>query len=496
MSADPRVAIIGGGFGGIAISVRLKQLGIHSFVVFEANSGPGGTWWSNRYPGSEVDVPSSIYSFSFMPYPWTRTHVQQPELLDYVWRIMRDFDLTPHFRFDTRVTSVVWDEGTREYTVASSAGEERFDVVVSAVGLLSNPRYPEWEGMDDYRGHFMHSSRWDDSIPMAGRTVAVVGTGASAAQIIPTIAPGVEQLYVFQREPGWVLPKHDRTYSVDERLRRGRPLRRRLDRIRGFLASERVMIGGQIYREGSRRHAEGKRIALSYLDDVFRDRPELRESLTPRYSFSGKRRVLSDLFYPALLRENVTLVTEPVVAMSEAGVIDRAGVEYDVDVVVAATGFTASDMLATIEVTGRGGRSLRHEWRDGAFAFLGLTVPGFPNFYMLYGPNTNGGAPVTYMHEQEADFIARDVLRLRKRPGSQIEVSRRATERFNVWLQKRLQSTAWAKSNNYMKAASGRIVTQWPEGALLYTVLLRTLRVPSSKLTVDPAAAARRGARA
>jgi cyclohexanone monooxygenase len=485
---SPKVAIIGAGVGGIAMGVKLKQAGIHTFTIFEAEAGLGGTWRVNTYPGASVDVESAIYSFSFHDHIWSGTHADQSEVLRYLEDAARIQGLTAHFRFGTMIEEVRWLEGQQGYRIRTQGGEElAFDVVVSAVGFLSDPSIPDLEGLETFRGPKFHTARWDHAVDLTGKRVAVVGTGSTSVQVVPAIAPVVDRVYVFQREPGWILPRGNRTYTAEELRKFSRRLNRRIRRWRLFVKMEWGYIGRPVYEEGSRRNRKARARSLRYIDSVFHDREDLRRAVTPAYAFSGKRRVLSDEFYPALLAENVELVPSAVARVTPDGVVDAAGQERGVDVLVLATGFKASEYLSRLRVFGRGGRDLREVWRDGAFALLGMSLNGFPNFYMLYGPNTNGaGGPITWNSEQQAGWVARDVRRMMRHGYTSIETKAGYVTRYNKWLQARLARTAWVNSNNYMKAPSGRIVTQFHGGMMLEWMLLRLLRVPSSAASRSP----------
>lgn len=477
----PDILIIGAGLGGIAMGVKLKKAGIHTFTILEANAGPGGTWWANDYPGAEVDVHSAIYSYSFKSHNWSRTHAGQGELLEYIQDVVQEFGLVPHIRYGTRVTDVEWDEGRQLYGVTTEGGVRReAQIVVSAVGMLSDPKYPDWEGLDTFTGDMLHSSDWDHELDLVGKRVGIVGVGSTAVQVIPAIAPVVDRLFVFQREPGWVLPKGARDFTEEEREIYSRGPRRYWRRLRLFARSEWLHTWNPVYVARSKRNERAKGIALDYIDRVFKDREDLKEALTPTYTFSGKRRVLSDDYYPALLRENVELVAGGVSRVTPAGVVTGTGREVPVDVLVAATGFKASQYLSSLNVVGRDGRVLSDVWRDGAFAFLGITVPWFPNLYIMYGPNTNGGAPITAMLERQADFIVADVKRRLCKGYTSIEVTERASERYQTWIQSRMVGTAWLEGNNYFKGPKGQIVTQWRDGSALYAFLLKVTRTASS----------------
>jgi cation diffusion facilitator CzcD-associated flavoprotein CzcO len=418
------------------MGVKLKQAGIHSFRIFEQHAGPGGTWWANNYPGSEVDVHSSIYSYSFKSHNWTRTHAGQPELLQYIEEVVDDFGLNEHFRYNTRVTDVIWNDAAQRYAVTTADGAvHEAHIVVSAVGMLSDPQLPDWPGRDTFRGVTVHSSEWDPSMELEGKRVGVAGVGSTAVQIIPEVAKVADRLYVFQREPGWVLP---------------------------------------IYVTNSKRHERAKAISLDFIDRVFKNRPDLKEAVTPKYTFSAKRRVLSDDYYPALLRDNVELVTGGVASVVPEGVVTPTGRTVELDVLVAATGFKASQYLSSLTVRGREGKLLADVWKDGAFALVGVMVPGFPNLYIMYGPNTNGGAPITAMLERQAEFVVRQVERMMRSGYTSIEATHRANDRYQRWVQGRMEGTAWHEGNNYFKAPNGKIVTQWRDGSILYDLLLRT----------------------
>jgi len=479
-AGTPDVVVVGGGFGGIAAGVKLIRAGITTFTIFEQSDGPGGTWWDNRYPGAEVDVASHLYSYSFKDYDWSRTHVRQPELQRYLEEVVDEYRLRPHFRFGTAVRSVVWDEAEHRYTVGLASGEEcRADVVISALGLLNVPRYPDWPGLADFGGPVFHTARWEHEHELTGRRVAVVGTGSTAAQVVPTIAPVVGRLLVFQREPGWVTPKGDRDYTPAERQAFRRPLARRRERARQFVRLERLQFRGAIHRPGTKVNAAMEAVCRGYIDRVFEDRPDLREAVTPAYPFPGKRPVISSDYYRALRSDHVELVPRAVTRVTEGGVVDASGVEHPVDVLVLATGFRPANFLSTIEVVGREGRTIHEVWGDDPRAFLGITVHGFPNFYMLYGPNTNGGEIVHHL-ERQAEYAVRAVRRMARRRVTAVEVRRGAVDAYNRWLDRRLTGTAWTVSRNYYSSPSGRIVTQWPDGALLYGALTRTLGRVSS----------------
>lgn len=471
-----RVLVIGAGISGIAMGVRLKRAGIDDFRILDETDGLGGTWRINTYPGAAVDIASLIFQFGFRTHPWQRTHARRQEVLDYLEQVAEEADLERHFVFGTRVTEARWDEDEHRWSVTTAAGEiYRAEVLVSAVGLLSNPNLAAWPGLDTFGGAVMHTQQWRHDVDLADARVAVVGVGSSSAQVVPAIAPVARSVNVFQREPGWVLPKGERTYDAGELRRTSRAWHRRLDRSVQIIRKEwRNLSGRPSYVAGSRRNRAMDQMARDYIGATFADRPDLREAVTPTYPFEGKRVVFSDDFYPALKRDNVRLVPRPVASATPTGLVDVDGEHHEVDVIVTATGFTAAELLAGYDVIGRRGRRLRDTWADGAFAHVGVTVPGYPNFYMLFGPNTSGSGAVSiyWKSEQQAAWVVADLRRMQRRGFSAIDTHELACTAYNAWLQRRLRRTAWARSSNYFKHPSGRIVTQFDGSITLQWLLL------------------------
>lgn len=475
----PSVAIVGAGFGGIAAGVKLRKAGVDDFVILERSTGIGGVWWDNRYPGAEVDVASHLYSYAFAPHDWTRTHAGQDELQHYLEKVVDDFGLRPHLRLSTAVEEATWSEDDHSWTVRLSTGDSIVcQLLVSAVGFLNEPNYPEWPGLDRFTGPVFHTARWEHEHDLRGKRIAVVGTGSTATQVVPHLAEVAERLYVFQRDPGWVMPKGERGFSDDERTALRRPLNRWKLRLKTLWMLERGVLRGDVYRPGWKINVEREQMCRQYIDAVFAERPDLREAVTPSYPYPGKRPIFASTYYPTLLRDNVELVPRAVASVTENGIVDVDGVEREIDVLVLATGFKAAEYLRRLRVVGRDGRSLHDVWAGDPYAFLGMTVPGFPNFVMMYGPNTNGGEIVSNL-ERQAEYATRLAKRLRRGDATAIEVKPRWCERYNAWLQKRMQNTSWTTTNTYFVSQSGRIVTQWPYGATLYGALTKVLGPPS-----------------
>jgi cation diffusion facilitator CzcD-associated flavoprotein CzcO len=474
-AATPRVVIVGAGFGGIAAGVKLRKAGIHTFTIYESSLGVGGTWWDNTYPGAEVDVGSHLYSYSFKSYDWSRTHAQQAELQKYLEETVDEFGVRPHLELGVEVRSARWDDTRHVWTVTLDDGRvDECHVLISGVGFLNVPRYPDWPGLDDFSGPKFHTARWEHQHDLAGKTVAVVGTGSTASQVVPAIQPEVGHLYVFQREPGWVMPKGDRDFTPEERARFSNPLRRRQERLRLKWLLEKNIWGGKIFVTDTKENTTRTRFCLDYIDRVFEDRPDLKEAVTPRYPYPGKRPIFATTFYPALKEPNVELVPRAVASVTPTGIVDVDGVERDIDVLVMATGFQPANYLARLQVVGRGGRSLHDYWAGEPHGFLGITVPGFPNFFMLYGPGTNGGEIVT-MLESQSEYAVRVVQRMRRERVTAVEVRPVFDRWWNRWLQHKMRGTSWEQSNNYFKAPSGKIVTQWPIGCVAYRALTKLL---------------------
>jgi cation diffusion facilitator CzcD-associated flavoprotein CzcO len=467
--------VIGAGFGGIAAGVKLKRAGIDTFTIYESSLGIGGTWWDNTYPGAEVDVGSHLYCFSFKPHDWTRTHAKQPELQKYLEETVDEFGLRPHLQLGSTVQSAAWDDDRHIWSVRLEDGTvDECHVVVSGVGFLNVPRYPDWPGLDAFEGPTFHTARWQHQHDLTGKVVAVVGTGSSATQVVPAIQPIVKRLFVFQREPGWVVPKGERDFTDEERATFAKPWRRRRERWRQKYVLEKSLWRGHLYRPGTKTNAAREQFCLDYIARKFADRPDLRDAVTPRYPYPGKRPVVASAFYPALKRDNVELVPRAVASVNRTGIVDVDGVERPVDVIVMATGFQPANYLSRLRVVGCGGRTLQEHWAGEPRAYLGITVPAFPNFFMLYGPGTNGGE-IVVMLESQAEYAVRAIKRMIRERVTAVDVKPSFEARWYRWLQSRMHGTSWTMSNNYFKSATGKVVTQWPSSNLHYRVLTKLL---------------------
>jgi cation diffusion facilitator CzcD-associated flavoprotein CzcO len=472
---SPRVAIIGAGLGGIATAVKLKQAGIEDFVVFEQSPAPGGVWWENKYPDCEVDAPSQLYSYSFMPYDWTRTHAKRAEIQRYIEDTIDRFGIRGNFRFVSRVGSIVWRDRRSSYTVRLATGEEEhFDAVVSCVGLLNRPTCPTWPGLERFAGAKFHTARWESQHDLTGKKVALVGTGSTGAQVSRYLAEASEHLYVYQREPGWILPKYARDLrSWTRRLKCRWPWIQKLERCGWWLVFDFGLR--DLFKAGSIPNRLTEKLCRRYIAKRIAG-AQLRVQVTPSFPLGCKRPIFDDTFYRTLARDNVTLVPHAVTALTETGIVSEDGGHRTVDVLVMATGFQAQDYLASLRVKGTGGRDLHEVWAGEPRAFLGITVPGFPNFFIVNGPNTNGGNSITFQLERQADVAVRAISRL-CHPGDTVDTLPAACELYDRWIAKQIRKrfTAANFCHNYYFSPTGRNVTQWPRGGLDYWILTRVL---------------------
>lgn len=454
-----RVCVIGAGPGGIAMSIQLATAG-YDFAVFERGDGFGGTWRNNTYPGAACDVPSHFYSFSFALNPyWSKTYANQPEILAYLEKVATEHDLGRHLMAGTGVSELRWSDADACWTVQTETGDRyEFDVVVTAVGMLDVPQIPDIPGRESFAGRVFHSSRWDHSRSTAGERVASIGTGASAVQYVPAIAADTEHLTVFQRTPIWVAPRFDEPFTPEQQaLFASDPAEALKVRDAAFAQYEVADFGAE--SDMTKMLTDMSR---GYLMKKVRD-PDLRSKLLPDYPVGCKRPLQSRTWFPVFALPNVTLETSPIVEFTDRGLRTADGAEHVVDTVIFGTGFKAADYLSGLEVYGNGGRRLHDDWRDGAEAYLGTTVPGYPNLFTLYGPNTNGITSMIYILEAQAEFVRRLLDDMDTAGISAVDVKQRPFRDFNTEIQAALSDTVWASNcNNYFRHPSGKIVTQYP----------------------------------
>jgi cyclohexanone monooxygenase len=477
MKTKLSVGIIGAGPGGLALGILLARSGFHDFTIFDREDGVGGTWRINTYPGLACDVKSHLYSYSFDLNPhWSRLWSGQPEILAYFERCADEYGLRQHLELHTEIRSASWDEETQLWCLTTARGEQHhFNVVVSAVGLFTRPLLPDLVEQEPFTGTVMHSSRWDHSVSLEGARVAVLGTGSTASQLVPELAKVASQVYSVQRSPTWILPKPDRRYTWRERWVFAHvPFAKKLYRTRLWLRSESNI---SVIEHGSEKTREFTAIALKMLEKSVADE-ELRRKLTPQHPMGCKRLVFSSEYLSALTRPNVEVVNSPARSLRARSLVTEDGTEREVDVVVCATGYAAADYLGQLDVSGERGTTLRETWGEGAQAYFGIAVPGFPNFFMLYGPNTNVGSnSVIFMLEAQARYIVRSLKYMRRKGKRYIAVRPSAMAEFVAKIDRWMVGTVWTtQCSNYFRAPNGRVVTQWPRSARSFWEMTRRFK--------------------
>lgn len=484
----PRILIIGSGFSGVAMAIALRRRGLTDLVILERDDALGGTWHANTYPGCACDVESALYSLSFAPNPdWSNTFAQQPEIEAYLVRVAEAHGITPLIRFGEAVTAARWDERSQQWSVTSTTRTWTADAVVMATGPLSDPVIPDLPGLDTFRGPAFHTARWDASVPLAGRRVAVIGTGASAIQVIPSIQPTVERLIVAQRTPAWVIPRASWPVPAWRRaLYRRLPLLQRL--VRGALYVYHELAFTPFRHPLVRRPIEAL-IAWQLRRQV--PDPARRAALTPAYAIGCKRLLLSNDYYPAMTQPNVSLVPFGVARVEPDAIITADGARHPVDVIVLATGFRVTDPLLAPAIVGRGGRSLAEVWQGSPKAYMGTTVSGFPNLFLLLGPNTGlGHSSVVMMAEAQCAHVL-GVLDLLARHGARSAEPRAdAQERFVRAMDEGHAQAVWLRGGcrSWYLDATGRNAALWPFGVGRFR---RTVaRVRAEDYVTEPARAA------
>jgi cation diffusion facilitator CzcD-associated flavoprotein CzcO len=480
------VLIVGAGFSGLGMAIKLLEAGSTSFLLIEKAGEIGGTWYANQYPGCACDIPSHLYSFSFDRNPeWSRMYSGRDEIQRYLKCCAEKFGVKPYIRLNTRMQEAVWDEAAALWRVTTADGAAiRARVLVSAVGALHVPRYPDIPGMEKFAGPAFHSTWWDSSVPLEGRRVAVIGTGASAIQFVPEIASKVAKLSIFQRTPPWILPKTD--FPIAERWRkrfRRFPLLTWLFRAGLFWLYE-VRVWGFLGNVMALRK-RGHKMALDHLAAQVPD-PALRARLTPGYELGCKRVLISNDFYPAIQRPNVEFITEGIREIREHSIVTGDGAERPVDVLIYATGFRATEPLHDTRMAGRNGLEIHDAWKERISAYLGVTVSGFPNFFILLGPNTGlGHNSVVLMSEAQIGYVMKSLRLMRRRGAKVMEVKPETQRRFVEELRSRLAGTVWQAGGCrswYQDAASGENPVIWPGSVVSY--LRRTRAVAERDYTL------------
>jgi len=462
-SEHVHVAVMGAGPGGISTAYQLLQRGITDFVVLEKASGPGGTWYHNRYPGAECDIKSHLYSFSWeLKADWSRAYAGDAEIREYLEHCVKKYGIDKYARYDTEVRAARWDDASSRWTLTCADGSTlTADIVVSGLGMFNDLVYPDVEGLDEFTGTMFHTARWDWTHDLTGERVAVIGAAASAIQLVPEVAKTVGQLYLFQRSANWVTPKDDRPYTEEQLARfRSDPAAVQAFRDEIFGTTDPyITFQDEALLEMARQACLR---AMEVVED-----PEVRAKLLPDTPYACHRPLMSNYYYPTFNRPNVELVTDPITRITPTGIVtgngDGAGTEREVDTIVCATGFQTTRYLSAIDVVGRDGVRLAEEWAEGPEAYLGITVSGYPNMFVLYGPNTNNGS-IIYMIESQVDYVMRQIERIDRENLAWIDVKRDVQTSYNEQLQHDMERVGpWQGGcSTYYRSPSGRIVTQWP----------------------------------
>jgi cation diffusion facilitator CzcD-associated flavoprotein CzcO len=462
------VAIIGAGFSGLCMAIKLKESGRTNFKVFEKASDIGGTWFLNRYPGCACDVPSHLYSFSFEQNPnWSRAYSPAQEIWKYQKATAEKHGIMPFIRCNSEVARAEYDDAAQLWRLTLKSGEQyAARALVAGAGILHVPFYPEIKGAESFAGKVMHTANWDDSYDLTGKRVAVIGTGASAVQLVPGIAEKVAHLDLYQRTPGWVIPRMDYAFAEKTKSRFASiPFVQRLWRNLIYWRAEMLAIG---FTRKPKMVAKFQKLAEDYMQHAIRD-PELRKKLTPDFPLGCKRVLISDDFYPSLQRENVSVITDRITEVRPNGVVTADGKLREVDVLLYATGFRVTDWLSHVDIRGKGGRELINDWRDGAYAYYGVTVNGYPNMFLLLGPNTGlGHNSVVFMIEAQVRY-AMDCMRWLWKGAGTVEVKKDVQDAFNADLHEKMKGTVWMSGcKSWYLNPNGTNSTIWPDFTVTY----------------------------
>ena len=455
--------ILGAGFAGMCMAIKLKEAGFHNFVILERDKDLGGTWLANSYPGAACDVQSHLYSYSFEPKPdWSRMFGPQLEIWGYMTHCARKYGLYPHFQFETVVNGATFNEQSGKWTINTSKGDYTATVFVSCSGGLSQPAMPDIKGLQDFKGKLFHSARWDHSYDLKDKTVAVIGTGASAIQIVPTIAPTVKQLFLYQRTPAWILPKPDRAMKgFEKKMFATMPFMQRL--LRGMLYWRNELFAiGFVSKPGIMKLAQ--KMATRHINAVIKDET-LRKKVTPAYKVGCKRILLSNEYYQALTRANVEVITDSIKEVTSNGIVTANGEERKMDAIILATGFHAADGVVPFAIKGTNGLDLNEAWKNGAEAYLGTSVSGFPNLFLIVGPNTGlGHSSMILMIEAQVHYAMEAIRQMKLNKWKAVDVKPEVQKDYNADIQEQLSHTIWQTGGcvSWYQDKNGKNVTLWP----------------------------------
>lgn len=460
-----KIVIVGSGFSGLGMGIKLKEAGENDFVLLEKEAGVGGTWRVNHYPGCACDVPSHLYSFSFEANPgWSRMFAPQQEIKSYLEHCARKYNILPHVKLNTTVESMRWDEHRGLWRIHCAGGVEfTANMVVSGMGGLSIPAYPNVKGLDQFQGKMFHSQQWDHSYDLTGKRVAVIGTGASAIQFVPYVQKKAAKLDLYQRTAPWIMSKPDRPMTwVEKNVFKRFPAAQRAFRDGIYWALESRVLAFVI---NPRLMAIAKRDAMKHIRKQISD-PVLRKKVTPDYTIGCKRILMSDEYYPALAAPNADVITTGIKEVRANSVVTVDGVEHPADAIIFGTGFKAADPIPPGVIFGRDGKDLGELWKAGPEAYKGTTVAGFPNLFFLMGPNTGlGHNSMVYMIESQIAYVLEALKLIDKKRLRSVEVNAKAQASFNVEIQGKVAGTVWNAGGCqswYIHPQSGKNVTLWP----------------------------------
>lgn len=478
MNTKHTAVIIGSGFSGLCMAIKLREQGINDFIILEKADNLGGTWRENTYPGAECDIPSALYSYSFEPYPyWEYKWSHQPQILDYLRYCADKYELHPHLQFGKSLKSANWNEQKNHWELTTTENEY-IDTLcfIPAVGQLHYPSIPPFKGIESFQPVSFHSAQWRHDISLKDKNVLIIGNAASALQFIPEIAKEVKTVKVFQRTPNWVLPKQDRLYKDWEKtLVKRFPTLLRLYRLKLWL------LGGALYlmlqKEGFWLRAIYQWLSKRYIKRTIDD-PALRQKLVPEYPLGAKRVLFSDNYFHALNQSHVHLITAPIEQLTPKGILTRDGQTHEADILIYATGFKANPLLMGLDIRGQQQQSIHEVWTQQAVNYLGIAVAGFPNLFLMYGPNTNlGHNSIILMAEAQASYIAQCIAAMRKHEWSVMQVKRQAQQSYYQTIQKRLKNMIWEQvPNSWYKSANGDNANNWPGRTMEYMRRTRKVR--------------------
>jgi cation diffusion facilitator CzcD-associated flavoprotein CzcO len=465
---DFEVVIIGSGFAGIGMAINLLKNNIKDFIILEREPVLGGTWWRNSYPGAAVDVPSHLYSFSFESFDWTRLYANQPELLTYTNHVLDKYKLREKALSNSKVEKLEYDEKNAIWNIQIVGGKHlKANNIINASGGLSQPAFPNLKGIETFKGKTMHTGLWDHDYDYSDKKIAIIGTGASAVQVVPELAEKAKKLYVLQRSAHWILHRPDRHLKSFERKLLKNKLIEKVFRNFTYWKFEMRILAFQVYPNLMKLF---QKKAFSHLKSQVKDK-ELVKKLTPNYIIGCKRILISNNYYPTLQKSNVELITDDISSINENGIELKNGNQLDVDFIVFATGFHAAENTIPYPVLGKNGVGITEKWKNGAYAYIGTVVEDFPNFYIIMGPNTAiGHTSAIFMMECQMEYITKAISNKIQNAWKSIEIKKDVVEEYNKKIQKQLEGTIWNKGGckSWYQTKDGKITTLYPTFSFIF----------------------------